>query len=80
MDEDDGDYGDKDSEWMVLTIDNPALFTSPRLFPVTSRHLAHPQFVPDNHQHRGFLNIWEGGRRRIPEHIWSAEQSQTFSW
>ena len=38
----------------------------PRLFPVTSRHLAHPQFVPDNHQHRGFLNIWEGGRRRIP--------------
>ena len=37
----------------------------PRLFPVTSRHLAHPQFVPDNHQHRGFLNIWEGVRRRI---------------
>ena len=29
MDEDDGDYGDKDSEWMVLTIDNPALFSSP---------------------------------------------------
>ena len=41
-------------------------FPPPRLFPVTSRHLAHPQFVPDNHQHRGFLNIWEGGRRRIP--------------
>ena len=32
MDEDDGDYGDKDSEWMVLTIDNPALFTSPACF------------------------------------------------
>ena len=37
----------------------------PRLFPVTSRHLAHPQFVLDNHQYRGFLNIWEGVRRRI---------------
>ena len=38
----------------------------PRLFPVTSRQLAHPQFVPDNHQHHGLLNIREGGRRRIP--------------
>ena len=37
----------------------------PRLFPVTSRHLAHPQFVLDNHQYRGFLNIWEEVGRRI---------------
>ena len=29
MDENDDDYGDDDSEWMVLKIDNPALFSSP---------------------------------------------------
>ena len=50
----------------------------PRLFPVTSRHLAHPQFVLDNHQHRGFLNIWERVRRRIQP--FQFRPIVTFSW
>ena len=50
----------------------------PRLFPVTSRHLAHPEFVLDKHQHRGFLNIWEAVRRRIQPFLF--RPIVTFSW